>query len=35
MRHLTIGRHEDTPGRHVDDVLAFYRTWYVPANATQ
>ncbi|MBS1120217.1 MAG: peptidase domain protein [Deltaproteobacteria bacterium] len=33
-RHLTIGRHEDIQAATVDDVLAFYRTWYVPANAT-
>ncbi|HEY4180657.1 MAG TPA: pitrilysin family protein [Kofleriaceae bacterium] len=34
MRHLTIGRHEDIQAATYDDVLAFYRTWYVPANAT-
>ncbi len=34
LRHLTIGRHEDIQAATVDDVLAFYRTWYVPANAT-
>jgi predicted Zn-dependent peptidase len=33
-RYLTIGRHEDIQAATVDDVLAFYRTWYVPANAT-
>ncbi|HEU0032385.1 MAG TPA: pitrilysin family protein [Kofleriaceae bacterium] len=33
-RHLTIGRHDDIQAATVDDVLAFYRTWYVPANAT-
>ncbi len=33
-RHLTIGRHEDIQAATVDDVLDFYRTWYVPANAT-
>lgn len=34
LRHLTIGRHEDIQAATFDDVLAFYRTWYVPANAT-
>jgi len=34
LRHLTIGRHDDIEAATVDDVLAFYRTWYVPANAT-
>jgi zinc protease len=34
LRHLTIGRHADIEAATVDDVLAFYRTWYVPANAT-
>ena len=34
LRHLTIGRHEDIQAATVDDVLTFYRTWYVPANAT-
>ena len=34
LRHMTIGRHEDIQAATVDDVLAFYRTWYVPANAT-
>jgi len=33
-RHLTIGLHEHIQAATVDDVLAFYRTWYVPANAT-
>lgn len=33
LRHLTIGRHDDIQAATVDDVLAFYRTWYVPANA--
>jgi predicted Zn-dependent peptidase len=33
-RYLTIGRHEDIQAATVDDVLDFYRTWYVPANAT-
>ena len=34
LRHLTIGRHDDIQSATFDDVLAFYRTWYVPANAT-
>ncbi|MCX5747815.1 MAG: pitrilysin family protein [Proteobacteria bacterium] len=34
LRHLTIGLHEDIEAATVDDVAAFYRTWYVPANAT-
>jgi predicted Zn-dependent peptidase len=34
LRHLTIGRHADIQAATVEDVLAFYRTWYVPANAT-
>ncbi len=34
LRHTTIGRHEDIQAATFDDVLAFYRTWYVPANAT-
>lgn len=32
-RYLTIGRHEDIEAATLDDVAAFYRTWYVPANA--
>ena len=34
LRHLTIGRHDDIQAATFDDALAFYRTWYVPANAT-
>ena len=34
LRHLTIGRHDDIQAATVADVLTFYRTWYVPANAT-
>jgi predicted Zn-dependent peptidase len=34
LRFLTIGRHDDIQAATYDDVLAFYRTWYVPANAT-
>lgn len=33
-RHLTIGLHEHIQAATVDDLLAFYQTWYVPANAT-
>jgi len=33
-RHLTIGLHEHIQAATVDDLLAWYRTWYVPANAT-
>ena len=33
-RYLTIGLTEHIEGATLDDVLAFYRTWYVPANAT-
>jgi len=34
LRHLTIGRHDDIQAATIGEVLAFYRTWYVPANAT-
>jgi zinc protease len=33
-RYLTIGRHEDLVAASVDDVKNFFKTWYVPANAT-
>jgi zinc protease len=33
-RHPTIGRMEDLEAATVEDVRAFYRTFYVPANAT-
>jgi predicted Zn-dependent peptidase len=33
-RYLTIGRHEDLEAAKVDDVKKFFKTWYVPANAT-
>ena len=33
-RHLTIGLHEHIQAATLADVIAFYRTWYVPANAT-
>ena len=33
-RYLTIGKHEDLVAASVEDVKNFFRTWYVPANAT-
>ena len=33
-RHLTIGLHEHIAAATLDDLERFYRTWYVPANAT-
>lgn len=33
-RHMTIGLHDHIQAATVDDVIAFYKTWYVPANAT-
>ncbi|MBS1119930.1 MAG: protease, insulinase family/protease, insulinase family [Deltaproteobacteria bacterium] len=33
-RYLTIGRHEDLIAASVADVQGFFKTWYVPANAT-
>jgi zinc protease len=33
-RYLTIGRHEDLANASLDDVKGFYKTWYVPSNAT-
>ncbi len=33
-RYLTIGKHEDLMKASVDDVKNFFRTWYVPSNAT-
>jgi zinc protease len=33
-RYLTIGKHEDLAGASTEDVKNFFRTWYVPANAT-
>ncbi|HEU0029741.1 MAG TPA: pitrilysin family protein [Kofleriaceae bacterium] len=33
-RYLTIGKHEDLAKASVDDVKGFFKTWYVPANAT-
>ncbi len=34
LRYLTIGRHQDIAAATAAGVEAFYRTWYVPANAT-
>ena len=33
-RYLTIGKHEDLAAASLDDVKGFFKTWYVPANAT-
>jgi len=33
-RYQVIGKHEDLAAASVDDVKAFFKTWYVPANAT-
>jgi zinc protease len=33
-RYMTIGKHEDLERANVEDVKKFFRTWYVPANAT-
>jgi zinc protease len=33
-KYQTIGRHEDLESASIDDVRNFYKTWYVPANAT-
>jgi predicted Zn-dependent peptidase len=33
-RHLTIGLHEHIQAATLADLVAFYRTWYVPANAS-
>ncbi len=33
-RYLTIGRHEDLTAASVDDVKNFFKSWYVPSNAT-
>ncbi len=33
-RYLTIGKHEDLTSSTLEDVKAFYRKWYAPANAT-
>jgi predicted Zn-dependent peptidase len=34
LRHLTIGLHDHIQAATLADVEDFYRTWYVPANAT-
>ncbi len=33
-RHLTIGLHDHIQAATAEEVAEFYRTWYVPANAT-
>jgi predicted Zn-dependent peptidase len=33
-RYMTIGRHEDLAAASLGDVAGFFKTWYVPANAT-
>lgn len=33
-RHMTIGLHDHIQAAVYEDVVDFYRTWYVPANAT-
>ncbi len=33
-RYMTIGKHEDLVNASVDDVKNFFKTWYVPSNAT-
>ncbi len=33
-RYMTIGKHEDLIAASVDDVKSFFKTWYVPSNAT-
>ena len=33
-RHLTIGSHEDLEAATLQDVVDFFKTWYVPNNAT-
>jgi predicted Zn-dependent peptidase len=33
-RHLTIGLHDHIQAATVDEITDWYRTWYVPANAT-
>ena len=32
--HLTIGTHEDLEAASLEDVATFFKTWYVPNNAT-
>jgi zinc protease len=33
-RYLTIGKHEDLTSASLEDVKGFFKTWYVPSNAT-
>ena len=33
-KYETIGRHEDLSSSSLEDVIGFYKKWYVPANAT-
>jgi zinc protease len=33
-RYLTIGKHEDLESATLEDVIGFYKQWYMPANAT-
>ena len=33
LHHLVIGEHEDIAAVTLEEIFAFYRTWYVPANA--
>jgi zinc protease len=33
-RYLTIGKHEDLEAASLEDVKGFFKTWYIPANAT-
>jgi zinc protease len=33
-RYQTIGQHQDLANASLEDVKNFYKTWYVPANAT-
>lgn len=33
-RHLPIGKPEDLASASLDDMKAFFKTWYVPSNAT-
>ncbi|MBI1947566.1 MAG: insulinase family protein [Deltaproteobacteria bacterium] len=34
FRYQVIGKHEDIEGASLQDVRAFFRTWYAPANVT-
>src|SRR6185436_4165540 len=33
-RYMTIGKHEDLEAASLDDVKGFFKTWYIPSNAT-